>query len=196
MTTSHSYLYKKLDEFGKDHTKSITDAVRRQSELMGQKKDKQRVQECAGASQESVVAGPTQLQPSLCTVSQSSMDCGRKITFDNLDYYQEVHHMTEEHQNIDKHYVTVMSTENRVHGNHLSDDLPETGVLGMKNGKCLPSVKDNTRQRENYIVLTERIISSSIPCLHYLSKVCTPHIPHQYSKEMKNVSQTVSKKKI
>lgn len=180
MTTSHSYLYKKLDEFGKDHTKSITDAVRRQSELMGQKKDKQRVQECAGAGHESVVAGLPQPQPSLCTVSQSSMDCGRKITFNNLDYYQKVHHMTEEHQNIDKHYV--------------SDDLPETGVLGMENGKCLPSVKDNTRQRENYIVLTEPIISSSIPRLHYLSEVCTPHIPHQYSKEMKNVSQTVSKK--
>ena len=160
---------------------------------MAQKKDKQRDQECAGASQEGVAAAPSQPQPSLCTVSQSSIDCGRKITFDNLDYYQEVHHMTEEHQNIDKHYVTVMSTENRVHGNHLSDDLPETGVLGMENGKCLPSVKDNARQRENYIVLTERIISSSIPCLHYLSEVCTPHIPLQYSKEMKNVSQTVSK---
>ena len=146
MTTSHTYLYKKLEEFDKDHTKSITDAVSRQSDFMAQKKDKQRDQECAGASQEGVAAAPSQPQPSLCTVSQSSIDCGRKITFDNVDYYQEVHHMTEEHQNMDKHYVTVMSTENRVHGNHLSDDLPETGVLGMENGKCLPSVKDNARQ--------------------------------------------------
>ena len=87
MTTSHSYLDKKLDEFGKNHNKSITDAVCRQSEFMAQKRDKQRIQECAGASQESVVAGPTQPQPSLRAISQSSMDCGRKIIFDNLDYY-------------------------------------------------------------------------------------------------------------
>ena len=50
-------------------------------------------------------------------------DNGRKITFDNLDYRQEVHYMTEEHQNIDKHYITSMSTENRVNGNQLSDKL-------------------------------------------------------------------------
>ncbi len=29
-------------------------------------------------------------------------DGGRKITIDNLDYHQNVHHMTEQHQNVDK----------------------------------------------------------------------------------------------
>jgi hypothetical protein len=124
-------------------------------------------------------------------LSQILIGNGRKITFDNLDYHQEVHHMTEEHQNIDKHYVTSMSTENRVHGNHLSDKCPETGVLRMENGKCLPSVQDHGRQRENYITLAGRIITNNIPCLSYLSDVAVAHIPHQYSKEMKEVSQMV-----
>ncbi len=48
-------------------------------------------------------------------------DGGRKITIDNLDYHQNVHHTTEEHQNVDKHYVMVMATENRVTGNDFSD---------------------------------------------------------------------------
>ena len=43
--------------------------------------------------------------------------------------------MTEEHQNINKHYVTVMSTDNRVHGRHLSDKPPETGFLNMEKWK-------------------------------------------------------------
>ena len=32
------------------------------------------------------------------TVTMLIPDCGRKITFDNVDYRQEVHHMTELHQ--------------------------------------------------------------------------------------------------
>ena len=51
-------------------------------------------------------------------------DHGRKLTIDNFDYHQNVHQMTEEHQNIDHHYVTVMATENRVAGAGLSTDIP------------------------------------------------------------------------
>lgn len=184
---SHTYLYKKLDEFGKEHTKSITDAVTNQGQYMAQ-------EAVTSASMDPVeprASTESQANPPPCRETIHKPDVGRKITFDNLDYRQEVHHMTEEHQNIDKHYVTAMSTENRVYGHHLSDKSPDRGVLDMENGKCLPSVQDNARQRDNYITLAERIISSNIPCLYPLSDVSTPHIPHQYSQEMKNVSDTV-----
>ena len=59
----------------------------------------------------------------------------------------------------------------------------------MENGKCLPSVQDNSKQRENYISLTEAIITNSVPCLHFLSDVVTTHIPHHYSREMKKASE-------
>ena len=96
-----------------------------------------------------------------------SPDTGRKLVFDNLDYTQEVHWMTEGHQNIDCHYVTAMSTENRVSGNELSPVPPPHGVMEMENGKCVPSNLDNARQRDNYIKLVERIMVSNIPCLEY-----------------------------
>jgi hypothetical protein len=119
-------------------------------------------------------------------------DKGRKITFDNVDYHQDVHYMTEEHQNIDKHYVTAMATENRVSGKHLSDKPPADGILQMENGICLPSPLENTKQRDNYIILAERILATKVPCLSYLSDVTTPHIPHAYSKEMNEKTETVS----
>ena len=119
-------------------------------------------------------------------------DVGRKITFDNLDYHQEVHYMTEENQNVDKHCVTMMSTENRVSGSHLSNEPLTDGVLEMENGNCLPSHLDNAKQRENYVILVERIISTNVPCLNFLLDVTTPHIPHCYRREMKNKSETVS----
>ena len=120
-------------------------------------------------------------------------DNGRKLTFDNIDYHHEVHYMTEENQNIDRHFVTVMSTENRVSANHLSDEVPTNGVLQMANGKCLPDARDNAMQRENYIFLVAQIITANIPCLEFLSSVTVQHIPHTYQKEMKGKTDTVSK---
>ena len=78
-------------------------------------------------------------------------DCGRMITFDNIDYYQNVHNISEDHQNIDKHYVTYTSTENRVSENQLSDRTPLGGIKEMENGKCLPTTDNNAKQRQNYI---------------------------------------------
>lgn len=117
-------------------------------------------------------------------------DGGRKLVFDNIDYRQEVHHMTEEHQDIDAHCVTYMSVENRVSGNHLSSKSVGS-VLNLENGKCLPSVRDNTRQHANYVALVGRIISSKIKCLQFLQDVSVAHIPHLYSKEMSNKTDVV-----
>lgn len=39
ITTSHTYLYKKLDKFDKDHDKPIREAVARQSEYMASVRD-------------------------------------------------------------------------------------------------------------------------------------------------------------
>lgn len=185
LAVSHTFLYRKLDEHGKDHAKSITESVTNQGQYMAHK------HQLSTASLHLQTEDSTAAQPPN-SMNSPKPDNGRKITFDNLDYRQEVHYMTEEHQNIDNHYVTVMSTENRVHGNHLSDQPPETGIFAMENGKCVPNVLDNSRQRDNYIILTEHIITSGIPCLHFLKSVATNHIPHQYSEEMKNVSDTVS----
>ena len=51
-------------------------------------------------------------------------DKGRKLVFDNFDFKQQVHSMTEQHQNIDVHWVTHLSVGNRVSGNHLSSAKP------------------------------------------------------------------------
>ena len=168
MATSHTYLYKKLEEFGKDHDKDILDKVASQGHYMARKHSE---------SEFNVASIEDSIEP----------DSGRKITFDNIDYY-----MTEEHQNIDKHYVTYMCTENRVSGNNLSEQLPPGGVKEMENGKCLPSTIDNVKQRLNYINLVEQVVTTNISCLKFLSDVCTKHIPHKYSSEMKNRSESVS----
>ena len=172
VTTSHTYAYKKLDEFGKDYNKKVLDSVMQQGEFMEQK-----AQGCSQVHKNKKLIIP---------------EVGRKLVFDNIDYRHEVHHMTEEHQNVDKHCVTVMTTENRVSGKHLSDVQPVNGVLELENGKCLPSCRDNVKQRCNYIALVGRVITANIEYLKFLQDVTTMHIPHCYMKEMSSKSETVS----
>ena len=171
VTTSHTYVYKKLDEFGKDHNKKILHSVMQQGEFMEQN------QASAQVHQHKRLIVP---------------DVGRKLVFDNIDYRHEVHYMTQDNQDKDKHCVTIMATENRVSGNHLSSEPPVGGVKQMENGKCLPSSRDNAKQRDNYIALVGRVIVANIEYLKFLEDVAMVNIPHCYRKEMRNKSETVS----
>ena len=99
--------------------------------------------------------------------------------------------MTQEHQNNDIHWVTHMSVDNRVSGNHLTNKQAICDLISMENGKCLPNIAEHHQQRENYIVLTERLIVE-IPCISSLKTVVTKHIPHRYSTEMSTPPETVS----
>ena len=119
-------------------------------------------------------------------------DYGRKITFDNFDIYQEVHHMTEQHQNKDRHYVTVMSTENRISGVHLERNEPVCDIATLENGKCVPNQTDHQKQKENYVVLVTQILTANIQCLKHLAEAVTKHIPHRYCKETAQATDTVS----
>ena len=57
-------------------------------------------------------------------------DSGRKLVLDNVDIHQVTHHMTEEYQNPDAHFCSLMATENRVSGKHLPDTQPICNLIG------------------------------------------------------------------
>jgi len=118
LTTSHVYLYKKLDIFGKEHDKQIVDAVHHQCKVMAHGKHDQVHNSDDNPEYTNHPSNPPSNPPSINGLLLSP-DVGRKLVFDNIDWHQEVHFMTEKHQNVDKHCVTVMATENRVSGNHL-----------------------------------------------------------------------------
>lgn len=102
--------------------------------------------------------------------------------------------MTKQHQNKDyhRHYVTVMSTENRVSGAHLRRNEPVGDISTLENGKCVPNQAEHRKQKENYIVLVSRIITANIQCLKHLQDVVVKHIPHYYQKESVQATDTVS----
>lgn len=120
------------------------------------------------------------------------VDKGRKFILDNVDIHQYTHDMTEEHQNPDAHYCSLMCTENRISGNHLQNDAQLCKMEEVENGVFCPSYNEHRKQRQDYIQLIGRCISENIPCLEPLNEVAVQHISHQYSTEMKQTTDTVS----
>lgn len=119
-------------------------------------------------------------------------DSSRKFVLDNVDVHQTTHDMNEEHQNPDAHYCSLICTDNRISGNHLSDEKPICHLNNLENGKCCPSKFEHRQQHENYVNLVSIVITNELPCLHFLKDVAIPHIPHMYSKEMREKTNTVS----
>ena len=121
-----------------------------------------------------------------------SPDNGRKLVLDNVDVHQLTHEMTEQHQNPDAHFCSLMATENRVSGNHLPYDKPICSLMEMDNGKCCPNKWEHKQQHDNYVELVSRVITQELPCLHFLQEVVLSLIPHQYSAVMKQKTERVS----
>lgn len=185
VTTGHTYYYRKLDEFGKEFAVSVEKKVKGETNRLKNKHELSSVQLATRGSEQPQQS--TEVVPSVV----SPLDKGRKLVFDNFDFRQQVHTMTEEHQNVDVHWCTHMAVENRVSGNHLSDTKPDADyLLQMENGLCLPSPYDHHLQRQNYITLTTRAIVE-IPSLAFLKPVVCQHIQHQYSKETREKSEMV-----
>ena len=101
--------------------------------------------------------------------------------------------MTEAHQNEDEHWVSVMITENRISGNHLSDLQPQPqAILSMQNSCCIPNEKEHKLQIDNYAALVETMITKRIPCLHFLQDVSVKRIHHVNMSKTREPTSTVS----
>eukprot|EP00112_Aurelia_sp_Birch-Aquarium-sp1_P011226 Seg2360.7 transcript_id=Seg2360.7/GoldUCD/mRNA.D3Y31 product="hypothetical protein" protein_id=Seg2360.7/GoldUCD/D3Y31 len=61
-----------------------------------------------------------------------------------------------------------MSTENRVSGAHLPNEMQICQLEELENGTFCPNKIEHTKQRNDYINLVGRIITEHIPCLESL----------------------------
>ena len=94
--------------------------------------------------------------------------CRIHFVMDNFDLRQEVKDMTAGNQNKDYHWTNHNCIKNRVSGINLASDKPICKLSDLPNGSVLPQAKDHINNRENYIVLVERIIVDYIPALNFL----------------------------
>ena len=98
LAVSHHYYYKKMDEYGKDFAINVVQRVKNESERLKHQHGASSTQGSTPSASLSVLVTP---------------DKEGKIVFDNFDFKQHVHSMTEDHQNIDIHWVTHGSGKQR-----------------------------------------------------------------------------------
>ena len=168
-----------MDEYGTDFAAPVVSKVKKESE---------RLEKIHGVN---VASTQNDQPPPPVAPVVMAPDRGRKLVFDNFDFKQHVHNMTEDHQNVDVHWVSHAAVENRVSGCHLSSEKPDINDLAqLENGLCLPNHREHILQKENYITLAERVIVE-LPCLEFLKQVVCKHIPHKYRKEAREKSEIV-----
>ena len=174
LVTSSTHLYKKREEFGKDFDRNINNIVEQNCTWLGEAR--RQASEDDSNHQTTTTTPPP----------------GFKLTVDNVDYHQNVHFMSEEHQNIDNHYVSVCATENRISGSHLSSDKAREEILDFENGKCIPNHIEQSAQRNDYITLVGRMLVKNLSCLQFARDAVPTHIKHIYSKESSEATKSVS----
>lgn len=122
--------------------------------------------------------------------ANSNLHAGYAIVFDNIDGRLNKRHMTKESQNFDYHWINHKVVMNRVSGHKL--DESQRKIIEVQNIKLLPTVEDQKKQRQNYIVLVARMLVEHLDSFKAFKDVCVHHIPHKYAKEMAMRSETVS----
>ena len=97
LVVSHTFLYKKLDAFGHQHNGKILEMVKNESTRLLTVWNDVPSDESATVKDSNDVVDFTSSGDFSSTTSYEA-DLGRKIVFDNFDFMQKVHHMSEVHQ--------------------------------------------------------------------------------------------------
>ena len=136
LVVAHTQLYRKLTEFGHDYDHSVKLMKEQECEWMKVKLTASATEASStdddqkSSSDSDRNSSPDEDVPKHSTEPPlKARPNGQKIIIDNIDYRQEVHHMTEDNQTIDRHYLTVCATENRISGNHLSTKQPDDSTV-------------------------------------------------------------------
>lgn len=198
LTCSNTSTLSKLDILGAHHNEVLITAKERISQEQVKLKEltervTDQVHACSGNCLEDCLEAQASLEAQdLLKQHQMASHPGFVIAFDNIDLELKVKNMTMSKQNRDIHWVNHKMFINRVHGNSLPCDGPRCDLSEVSNSNFLPSIKDQKRQRFNYIVLVSRILTQYFDAFGPLKDVCIQHIPHKYSKEMCEKSTKVT----
>jgi len=186
-----------MDILGQKHDQAVLDMKKTVSEAYQVVTEKESqvanmAEKCADAAHICTEICTKQNESTTKELNQAkvNLNSGFAIIFDNIDGKLERRHMSKDNQNFDFHLVNHKIVKNRISGSKL-DNSPRN-VLAISNITVLPSVQDQQRQRQNYIVLIARILVEHLDCFAIFKDVCIRHIPHKFGKEMAKKSESVS----
>ncbi|CAC5412689.1 unnamed protein product [Mytilus coruscus] len=114
-----------------------------------------------------------------------------RFNLDNLDFHLKVRDITQDHQNMLKHYVQLMAVKDRVNCEHLPDTLQIGNLVDVANNEFLPNADDISGLREDIIKLTATLLVNHLKYFKVFEGTIVQHPQHTFSKEMKEKSCVV-----
>ena len=111
---------------------------------------------------------------------------------DNLDWIRRPSVYSTQRDTESIHWFNVLCYHNQVSDWDLPDDQPIRPIMDLPNSSFLPSTEEHSKLRHDYIILVSRTLIKYCKYFKQFSKMVTSHIPHQFSKEMKQQSEVVS----
>lgn len=103
---------------------------------------------------------------------------GYRFNFDNLDFLIHVRDMTEEHQNLSKHYVQLLAIKDRVNCEHLPNDHPIGDLGNIDNNQFLPSATDNDSLRNDFLHVISLILIENVKAFEVFRNVYPQYFTH------------------
>ena len=192
MTCSSARVREKLDILGEKHDQAVLDMQKTVSEVYQVVTEKEAqvanlAEKCADAAHICTEICTQQNESATKEVNQAKVNLNTGFAIDGK---LERRHMSKDNQNFDFHWVNHKIVKNQISGSKL-DNSPRN-ALAISNITVLPSVQDQQRQRQNYIVLIARMLVEHLDVFAVFKDVCIRHIPHKHGKEMAKKSESVS----
>jgi len=115
-----------------------------------------------------------------------------RVVTDNIDLEVQARHQSKSHQNKSIHWTHSFAVKNRVTPDvSLDDTKPQKEVKDLEIIQVLPSQEEQASMQSSMATLVFRVICKYLVAYEQFASAVIHHMPHAYSKEMKQKSEQV-----
>ena len=186
-----------VKSLGRKHDQPV---IRWKEAIEGKKSTPDSGEHHSGCDEESESSDTSSDEGSVVTISLNAADnCDAHarlryiLTGDNIDKNVSPRNMTLDHQVKSLHYFHAYAALSRIDFSGLSEETPTSRLLrSLDSSAFLPSIADCQVLRENYVILSARVICDTLTAFSSFKECVPKHILHKYSAAMSKKSVTVS----
>ncbi|XP_020611971.1 uncharacterized protein LOC110050397 [Orbicella faveolata] len=113
-----------------------------------------------------------------------------RLVGDNIDYEIQARVQSQQHKNRSIHWTHQFAVLDRVQDPNLDSQRSQKKVGDIQLAEILPDRIVQTRLVRNWAVIVSRVITKYLPPFQSFQDVVVRHIPHKYSKEMSQQSDS------
>ena len=115
-----------------------------------------------------------------------------RVVTDNVDLAVQARHQSKSHQNKSLHWTHSFAVKNRITpDSKIDDSKPQMQVKDLEMIQVLPSQEDQASMKSSMAILVFRVICKYFVAYKEFGSAIIHHIPHEYSREMKEKSEQV-----